>query len=92
MRPLLLILALGCSKGWNDTYGPPSDGGPYGTGALPYGSHFDANHDLILGYDSGTASADDGCCKHCGVTSKPCGDSCIANAYECDAGPGCACE
>ncbi len=33
----------------------------------------------------------DPCCKHCGQSSKPCGDSCIANDKECHKEPGCAC-
>lgn len=31
------------------------------------------------------------CCKHCGPTSKPCGDSCISNNKTCHVGQGCAC-
>ncbi len=31
------------------------------------------------------------CCKRCGTTSKPCGDSCIPKANTCHQGPGCAC-
>jgi len=32
------------------------------------------------------------CCKYCGSTSKPCGDSCISNAYTCSKPVGCACK
>ena len=31
------------------------------------------------------------CCKHCGPSSKPCGDSCISRSKTCHKGPGCAC-
>jgi len=31
------------------------------------------------------------CCKHCGTTSKPCGDTCISNKFTCNTPPGCAC-
>jgi hypothetical protein len=31
------------------------------------------------------------CCKHCGSTSQPCGNSCISNKYTCHTAPGCAC-
>jgi hypothetical protein len=40
---------------------------------------------------SADADGFDPCCKHCGQTSKPCGDSCIANDKECHKDPGCAC-
>ncbi len=32
-----------------------------------------------------------GCCKHCGGTSQPCGDSCISLKYTCHKPAGCAC-
>lgn len=31
----------------------------------------------------------DSCCKHCGSTSTPCGDSCISNSYTCNQPNGC---
>ncbi|MCA9710746.1 MAG: hypothetical protein KDK70_33200 [Myxococcales bacterium] len=31
------------------------------------------------------------CCRHCGPTSKPCGDSCISRSKTCHKGRGCAC-
>mmetsp|Transcript_6718 Transcript_6718/g.11558 ORF Transcript_6718/g.11558 Transcript_6718/m.11558 type:complete len:144 (+) Transcript_6718:69-500(+) len=31
------------------------------------------------------------CCKTCGPSSKPCGGTCISEAYECHVGDGCAC-
>lgn len=31
------------------------------------------------------------CCKHCGPSSQPCGNSCISLRYTCHVGPGCAC-
>ncbi|MEM7152313.1 MAG: hypothetical protein AAF799_05690 [Myxococcota bacterium] len=31
------------------------------------------------------------CCKHCGPTSKPCGNSCISLSKNCHKGRGCAC-
>lgn len=31
------------------------------------------------------------CCKVCGSGSKPCGDSCINNSYNCTKPRGCAC-
>ncbi|MCX6786854.1 MAG: SH3 domain-containing protein [Candidatus Kaiserbacteria bacterium] len=31
------------------------------------------------------------CCKHCGSTSKPCGDTCISLSKTCHVGVGCAC-
>lgn len=36
-------------------------------------------------------SATAACCKHCGATSKPCGDTCISKDKTCHVGPGCAC-
>jgi hypothetical protein len=33
----------------------------------------------------------DPCCKHCGSTSQPCGDTCISLNYTCYTPPGCAC-
>jgi hypothetical protein len=38
-----------------------------------------------------TTSGGGSCCKHCGSTSKPCGDTCISNSYTCHTPPGCAC-
>ena len=38
-----------------------------------------------------TSGGSGACCKHCGPTSKPCGDSCINNSYTCHTPPGCAC-
>jgi hypothetical protein len=32
------------------------------------------------------------CCKHCGASSQPCGDSCISKNYTCSKPPGCACK
>lgn len=37
------------------------------------------------------ANTEDPCCKHCGTTSQPCGDSCISLEYTCSEPPGCAC-
>jgi hypothetical protein len=31
------------------------------------------------------------CCKHCGPSSKPCGNSCISLSKSCHKGRGCAC-
>lgn len=31
------------------------------------------------------------CCKHCGASSKPCGDSCISLSKQCHKSGGCAC-
>ena len=31
------------------------------------------------------------CCKHCGPSSKPCGNSCISLSKTCHKGRGCAC-
>ena len=33
----------------------------------------------------------DGCCKHCGSDSQPCGNSCISLSYTCSKPAGCAC-
>lgn len=38
-----------------------------------------------------SACSRDGCCKHCGSTSRPCGDTCIASDKVCHVGSGCAC-
>ena len=38
-----------------------------------------------------TTSSLDGCCKHCGGGSQPCGDSCISHGRKCHKGYGCAC-
>lgn len=42
---------------------------------------------------SNTGSSGSGrvCCKHCGGSSKPCGDSCISSSYKCTKPAGCAC-
>jgi hypothetical protein len=40
------------------------------------------------GSGAGTGGA---CCKHCGGSSKPCGDSCINSSYKCTKPMGCAC-
>lgn len=38
-----------------------------------------------------TTPTPDGCCRHCGPSSQPCGNSCISLAYNCHQPPGCAC-
>jgi hypothetical protein len=38
------------------------------------------------------SSGSSGCCKHCGVNSKACGDSCISLSKTCHQPPGCACD
>lgn len=40
---------------------------------------------------SGGGSSGGVCCKHCGSSSKPCGDSCISTSSTCHSPPGCAC-
>ncbi|HEX5754529.1 MAG TPA: hypothetical protein VFZ09_50565 [Archangium sp.] len=40
---------------------------------------------------AGSGSGGRVCCKHCGGSSKPCGDSCINSSYTCSKPAGCAC-
>ena len=42
-------------------------------------------------YQASPTSGGGACCKHCGSTSQPCGNSCISNKYTCSKPPGCAC-
>jgi len=39
-------------------------------------------------FDDGSGAL---CCKHCGPSSQPCGDSCISRSKTCHKGRGCAC-
>lgn len=42
-------------------------------------------------YQASPTSGGGACCKHCGSTSQPCGNSCISNSKTCHTAPGCAC-
>ena len=42
--------------------------------------------------DETGGSTSGGCCKYCGSTSQPCGDTCISNSSTCHTSGGCACE
>jgi len=46
---------------------------------------------IVIAPTAPPAGGGGACCKHCGTTSKPCGDTCISLKFTCNTPPGCAC-
>ncbi len=79
-----VLLGLGCAGEWECDDGIDDDDDGY-TDC----DDGDCSTDAACVEESDTDWSS--CCKHCGSSSQPCGDTCISNSSTCHTSGGCAC-